>query len=158
MRSTCRRTSSANAVRPAFGVLAQKLLVGQLVHSWKSSRRSNRTGNMERGERASAQEPSERIPIGHSRSIRNLDGAGDDGLTPQISVMTRRRVKKNKLLMSGFANQRQRAAGKQSEQFLVRDYFDAGFVWRCSGDTHLLRARSRRLAGWLLRRLVQHDA
>jgi hypothetical protein len=27
-------------LRPPFGVIAQKLLVGQLVHSWKSSRRS----------------------------------------------------------------------------------------------------------------------
>jgi hypothetical protein len=33
------------SLRPAFGVLAQKLLVGQPVHSWKSSRRCpNRTG------------------------------------------------------------------------------------------------------------------
>ena len=34
---------------PAFGVIAQKLLVGQPVHSWKSSRRcSNRTGIKQR--------------------------------------------------------------------------------------------------------------
>ena len=35
---------SKRGLRPAFGVLAQKLLVGQIVHSWKSSRhRQNRT-------------------------------------------------------------------------------------------------------------------
>ena len=71
MRSR-RRTSSAHAqLRPAFSVTAQELLVGQLVHSWKSSRRRiNRTGNRETvsTQRRQGVESQSTIPTGLSPS------------------------------------------------------------------------------------------
>src|SRR5215510_12989240 len=56
------------------------------------------------------------------------------------------RVQHHQLLLPGLADERQGTAGKQREQFLVRNQFDAGLRWRRGCHARVLRVWSRREA------------